>query len=290
MLAARDAKARIRSVRSIDQICRAMKTVASIRLRRAEHRLQSAEPYRRALAGAVGRLAGVAASTAGVHEPTRLAAGQHPFLQVRQTGRILVVLVTSDRGLCGGYNASAVRRALSLGGPEEVEAVAVGRRGQAQMARRGYRVVERLVPLGGEPETQALRRLADRVGQLYAAGAFRQVLVVFTRFLGGARSEVRADPLLPLAAEAVEEPDIILEPVLPALLPGLLGRWLRSELGGMILESVASEHAARVAAMTAATENAEEMMQDLTLAYNKARQAAITKELTEIVGAGEAAA
>jgi F-type H+-transporting ATPase subunit gamma len=284
MLTARDAKAKIRSVRSIDQICRAMKTVASIRLRRAENRLESARPYQRALAGLVARVAA--------------AAEAQLFLQPPEAGQTALVLITSDRGLCGGYNANAIRRALMVGGPKEVGVVAVGRRGQVQMARRGYEIVERLVPLGGEPEMQALRWLADRIGDLYAEGRFGEVVVVFSRFLGGTRYEVRADTLLPLrlrsgqalAPGEMEEPDIILEPPLAALLPGLLRRYVRSQLANMVLESSASEHAARVAAMAAATDNAEEMMRDLTLAYNKARQAGITKELTEIVAASEATA
>jgi F-type H+-transporting ATPase subunit gamma len=253
-----------------------MKTVASIRLRRAETRLEAARPYQRALAGLVARVTA--------------AGGGHPFLQTREKGPIGVVLITSDRGLCGGYNASAVRRALLLGGPGEVGVVAVGRRGQVQMAHRGYEIVERFVPLGGEPDMQAVRWLADRIGDLYAEGRFAKVVVVFSRFLGGVRYEVRADTLLPLAPGEAEETDIIFEPPLTALLPGVLRRCLRGQLAAMVLESSASEHAARVAAMAAATDNAEEMMRDLTLAYNKARQAGITKELTEIVGASEASA
>lgn len=319
MLTARDAKAKIRSVRSIDQICRAMKTVASVRLRRAEGRLESARPYQRALAGLVARVA------AASEEHPRQTFGGQTFPQPRDAGRtapsaslrVGLVLITSDRGLCGGYNANAVRRALLVGGPKEVGVIAVGRRGQVQMARRGYEIVERLVPLGGEPEAAALRWLADRIGDLYAEGRFGEVVVVFSRFLGGTRCEVRADRLLPLrlcsgqalALAEVEEParrrratreaagvaaaqpppDIILEPPLAALLPGLLRRYVRGQLAGMVWESSASEHAARVAAMAAATDNAEEMMRDLTLAYNKARQAGITKELTEIVAASEAA-
>jgi len=294
MLTARDAKAKIRSVRKIDQICRAMKTVASIRLRRAESRLASARAYQRALAGLVGRLPG--------------AAEGHPFLARREGGPIGLVLVTSDRGLCGGYNAGSIRLALQVGGPDRVRVVALGRRGQVQMARRGYPIMDRLVPLGSEPDVYAVRRLADRIGELYLEERFDQVTVVFSRFLGGTRSQVTAEALLPLAPARAAEPGAIaaagggglpgrspedpglqlLEPPLPHLLPGLVRRYLRGQLVGMVLEASASEHAARVAAMTAATDNAEEMTRDLTLAYNKARQAGITKELTEIVGASEA--
>jgi len=276
VISAKDAKNKIRTVRSIDQICRAMKTVASIRLRRAEQRLATARLYQRGIAGVVERVTAM--------------SQEHPFLQARPGRRIGLVLVTSDRGLCGGYNANAVRRALQVGGPERAAVVAVGRKGQLQMARRGYQIVDRLAPLGGEPDRSAVARLADRIGELYVKEQVDEVVAVYARFLGGTRAEMRADRLLPIAPEEGVAPDIICEPALPGLLKGVMARYLRSQLILMVEEASASEHAARVAAMTAATDNAEEMIRTLTLEYNKARQAGITKELTEIVGTSEATA
>ncbi len=276
MISAKDAKNKIRTVRSIDQICRAMKTVASIRLRRAEQRLAAARLYQRGIAGVVERVTAM--------------SQEHPFLQARPGRRIGLVLVTSDRGLCGGYNANAVRQALQVGGPEEATVIAVGRKGQLQMAGRGYRIVDRLAPLGGEPDRSAVARLADRIGELYVKEQVDEVVVVYARSLGGTRSEMRADRLLPIAPEEGVAPDIICEPALPGLLKGVMARYLRSQLMVMVEEASASEHAARVAAMTAATDNAEEMIRTLTMEYNKARQAGITRELTEIVGTSEATA
>ena len=281
MISAKDAKNKIRTVRNIEQICRAMKTVASIRLRRAEQRLATIRRYQRGLAELVQRL-------------TTLSQA-HPFLQspaeeTAEEKRVALVLVTSDRGLCGGYNANAVRQALQAGRPGEVAVIAVGRRGQQQMARRGHRIVDRLVPLGGEPDPHPIARLADRIGELYLSGEVDQVSAVYSGFLGGTRSEIRVEALLPVEVGEAVPLDIICEPPPPQLLRGVMTRYLRSRLMGNVQEASASEHAARVAAMTAATDNAEEMIRSLTLEYNKARQAAITKELTEIVGASEAAA
>ncbi len=287
MISAKDVKNKIRTVQSIEQICRAMKTVAAIRLRRAEQRLETMRLYAGAIQGLVERLAAV--------------TQDHPFLQPRDGKRKAMVLVTSDRGLCGGYNANAVRRALEEGGPEQVAVIAVGRRGVAQMQRRGYRIADRLVPLGGEPDPYQVMRLADRIGRLFSAGEVDEVSAVYTAFHGGTRSQMRREVLLPVTPRAAGADasrgllapgtgDVICEPPLPGLLEGVMTRYLRARLAAIVQEASASEHAARVAAMTAASDNAEEMIRSLTLAYNKARQAGITKELTEIVGASEATA
>jgi len=273
---AREIKSKIRAVRNIEQICRAMKTVASIRLRRMEGRLARARPYRRRVADLAGRLASVTEA--------------HPFLQERPVERTGLVVVTSDRGLCGGYNANAIRRALAEGEPADTAVAAVGRKGQAQMARRGYEIVDSVVPLGGEPAAQAIWQLADRLGERYVRGEFDRLVIVYAHFLGGTRSEVTPEVVVPVTPKEGALEDAIFEPEPPEMLPGLMLRYLRAQVLGAVMEASASEHAARLAAMTAATDNAEEMIRDLTLDYNKARQAGITKELTEIVGAAEATA
>lgn len=276
MIPARDIKNKIRTVRSIEQICRAMKTVASIRLRRMEGRLERARPYRRHLVDLAGRLASVTQA--------------HPFLEERPLGRTDMVVVTSDRGLCGGYNANAVRRAVQEGDPADTRVAAVGRRGHTHMARRGYEIVDGVSPLGGEPEAGAIWGLADRLGARYASGESDRLVIVYARFLGGMRSEMAAETVLPVPRREGMLEDTIFEPEPAEMLRGLMVRYLRAQVLGAVMDGSASEHAARVAAMTAATDNAEEMIRDLTLDYNKARQAGITKELTEIVGAAEATA
>lgn len=276
MRSTRDILRKIHTVQSIEQITRAMKTVASIRLRRAEQRLYRVRPYGEELRRLVLRIAAV--------------TQEHPYLQPRPVRRTAVVLVTSDRGLAGGYNITGVRQASQVGPPAEVGVVAVGRKGLGQMARRGYEVIDEIAPLGGEPNAQVVWRLADRLGGKYVSGEIDRVVMVYSRFLGGASYRVRSEVLLPVPAEEVEDSYTIFEPDPRRLLAGLMSRYLRTTLLSAVLEASTSEHAARVAAMTAATDNAEEMIQDLTMDYNKARQAGITKELTEIVSGAEATA
>ncbi|MCJ7822413.1 MAG: ATP synthase F1 subunit gamma [Armatimonadetes bacterium] len=276
MISQREIKNKIRTVRTIEQICRAMKTVASIRLRRAEERLERARRYNERLGELARRVASMTQA--------------HPFLQERPVERTVMVVVTSDRGLCGGYNANAMRRALAEGTPADTAAVAVGRRGQGQLARHGYEIVESMVPLGGEPEAQSIWGLADRLGAMYAEGKMDRLVLVYTRFLRGTRSKVTAETVLPVKSEVGALEEGIFEPAPEEILRGLMERYLRAQVLGAVMQASASEHAQRVAAMTAASDNAEEMIGDLTLQYNKARQASITKELTEIVGAAEATA
>ena len=276
MASTRDIRSKIRSVRNIDQICRAMKTVASIRLRRAEQRVAASRPYRQRMAELVRRVAAV--------------TQEHPFLQSREEERIALVLMTGDRGLCGGYNANAVRRAVQVGAPERTSVIALGRKGLGQMRSRGYPIVDQIVPLGGEPSISDTSRLAERIGQLFLAGEVGRVVLVHAVFGAAASAQVRAETVLPVTVEAAEGEDVIFEPAPRKLLSGVVWRYLRSQVIGAVLEASASEHAARVAAMTAATENAEEMIEELTLQYNKARQAGITAELTEIVSSAQATA
>ncbi len=276
MLSARDVQQKIRTVRNIQQICRAMKTVASIRLRKAEQRVAAARPYREEIATLATRLAAL--------------TQEHPFLQPRPVVSTGMVVVASDRGLAGGYNANVLRAALRTASPSAAQVIPVGRRAHAQLAHRGYRVLDGLVPLGGEPDLPAVWRLAGRLGELYVNGTFDQIVVVYTRFLGGTRSEVTSQVLLPILAPPDGAGDAIFEPAPADLLGGLMDRYLRSQVLGVILEASASEHGARVAAMTNASDNAEDMIHELTLAYNKARQASITRELAEIVSSSEATA
>jgi F-type H+-transporting ATPase subunit gamma len=285
-ISTRDVKQKIRTVRSIQQICRAMKTVASIRLRRAEERLNLARPYRQQVASLTQRVASV--------------TQEHPFLEVRPVERAALLVVTSDRGLAGGYNAGVVRAAMAAsasataaaeGRPaREVVVIPVGRKGQAQLGSRGYTLREGVVPLGGEPSIAAIWRLAGGVGDLYARREVDQVQLVYTRFLGGTRSQVTTEVVLPIRPSEAQAEDMLFEPDPQQLLVGLMDRYLRSQILGAVLEASASEHGARVAAMTNASENAEEMIETLTMAYNKARQSSITQELAEIVGTSEATA
>jgi len=267
----RDIRNKIRTVRNIEQICRAMKTVASIRLRRAEQRLHRARPYHEKLTALVGLVAAVN------HD--------HPFLQARPVEKTGLLLISSDRGLCGGYNAAVIRTAFAAAPPEGALAVAVGRRGLLHLRREGYEIADQLVPLGGEPSVAAVYALAERLGQRYLQGEIDRLIIASTHFRGGTRTEARADVVLPVEPQDIAIADVLFEPAPSRMLPGLMARYLQDQILEAALEASTSEHAARVAAMTAATDNAEEMIDRLTLDYNKARQAGITAELIEIVSA-----
>lgn len=271
MRSTRDIRNKIRTVRSIEQICRAMKTVASIRLRRAEQRLHRARPYHEKLTALVGLVAAVN------HD--------HPFLQARPVEKTGLLLISSDRGLCGGYNAAVIRTAFAAAPPEGALAVAVGRRGLLHLRREGYEIADQLVPLGGEPSVAAVYALAERLGQRYLQGEIDRLIIASTHFRGGTRTEARADVVLPVEPQDIAIADVLFEPAPSRMLPGLMARYLQDQILEAALEASTSEHAARVAAMTAATDNAEEMIDRLTLDYNKARQAGITAELIEIVSA-----
>ena len=275
MRSTRDIRNKIRTVRNIEQICRAMKTVASIRLRRAEQRLHQARPYHDKLTALVELVAAVN------HD--------HPFLQPRPVDKTALILITSDRGLCGGYNAAVIRTAFAAVPPEDTLAVAVGRRGLLHLRREGYEIADQLVPLGGEPSVAGVYALAERLGERYLRGEIDRLVVAYTRFLGGTRTQARVDTVLPVEPMEVPIADVIFEPPPEHMLPGLMARYLQDQILEAALEASASEHAARVAAMTAATDNAEEMIGRLTLDYNKARQAGITAELIEIVSAAGSA-
>lgn len=274
MASLRDIKGKIQTVRSIEQICRALKTVSSIRLRRAEQRLRRSGPYREGLARMVAQVAGL--------------TQEHRYLQPRPVERTAMVVVTSDRGLCGGYNAGVVRRALAQGTPQDTVAAPVGRKGLVALRRRGYRIVEQIALIGGAPETTRLQSLAARLARLYDGGEVDRVIVVYSRFLGGTRSEVTAETVIPVTPPEGEAGEAIFEPAAREMLPGLLSRYVQTQIMTAAIEASASEHAARVVAMTSATDNAEDMVRRLTLDYNKVRQASITQELTEIVAAAEA--
>lgn len=273
MSSIRDIRSKIKTVRNIEQICRAMKTVASIRLRRGEQRLERARPYHERLERLVEMVAAV--------------TQDHPFLREREVDTTAMVVVTSDRGLCGGYNAAAVRRALTVGPPENTQAIAIGRKGLVQLRRHGYDVVDQLVPLGGEPSVAAVYALAERLGERFVRGEIDRLVLVYSRFLSGTRSELRTDAILPVEPAPVAPADVIFEPAPQQMLQGLMRRYLQNEILSAVLEASASEHAARVVAMTAATDNAEDMIDRLTRDYNKARQAGITKELVELVSAAD---
>jgi len=277
MQSTRDIRRKIRSVANIQQITRAMKTVSSVKLRRAEGRIRAARPYAHQLAELVARMAG--------------GEVEHPYLVSRPHQRSGVVVISADKGLAGSFNVSVVREAVArLRALPQASAITIGRRGTDSLRRLGLPTEAALSPLGAEPASAQVAPIADLVGQLYREGRWDYVELVYTRFRGGTRVEVIRQQLLPVsrpeASGAVG--DYLYEPAPQELLGLLMPRYLRTLVYTAVLDSAASEHAARVVAMSLATDNAEKLIDSLTLQYNKSRQSTITRELIDIVGTAEA--
>ncbi len=294
MATPRQIRGRIRVAKNIQQITKAMKMVAAARLRRAQEAVGAAWPYAEKMREVMASLG--ASGGEGV---------QHPLLR-RAEGepqRIGVLLVTGDRGLCGAYNSSVIRRANDLVRPfgaERVKLVCVGKKGATFFRRRGYDIVaEHPVPATGISfgEAQALARTGR---DLFADGQIDALYLIYTQFFSAMSQRPQTLTILPIQPPTPEEgapenpqaqkpkADYIFEPGPEQILGSLLPRYVDTQVYQAIVESVASEHGARMTSMSSATDNAGKMISNLTLSLNRARQATITKEIAEIVGGAEA--
>jgi len=274
---------RIGTVRSTQQITRAMKMVAAARLRRAQDAAERARPYAEKL---TELLAAVVAGT-----DSEVVA--HPLLAQRGVGRVDLVVVTGDRGLCGGYNANLLRRAEAFLQEHASSAATlhvVGRKGSEHFRRRGRAPASQRTGMLTTPIAAMAGELAGELVERFAAGKTDAVFLLFARFRSAIAQIPTIVPLLPVAPPASEGAavDYIFEPERPALLGLLLPRYVATLVTQALLEAAASEHGARMTAMENATNNAADMIERLTLSMNRARQAGITKELMEIVSGAEA--
>lgn len=280
-----DLRRRIRSVRSTQQITKAMKMVAAAKLRRAQQRIINARPYAAALSAMLSSLS------------ARVTAFDHPLLQLRAERRVTLLAVTGDKGLCGAFNSNVLREThqlLTSGRWEQVELVIVGRKGPEFFRHRG------ITPTGVHPEmmravtAEAAFALARSLGERYAAAETDAVYVVYNQFRSAIAQHVAVERWLPVETTTLAAPtpdsQCLLEPSAASLLHQLLPRHLEFGLLRVLLDSAAAEHAARMTAMGAASKNAAEMIDRLTLTYNRVRQATITKELIEIVSGAQALA
>lgn len=241
MLSTRDIRRKIRTVKNIQQICKAMKTVSSVKLRKAEERYRQAQPYADALRRVVNQLGG--------------AALTHPLLEVREVRRTGVVAVSADKGLAGSYNANIIRQAVARArNAGEVAVVPIGRRVFDAYRRLGFTMEGSLWPIG-EPEFRSIAALADHIGDLYVQGAWDHVDLVYHRHGVG----VVTEQLLPIQppSELEGAAEFIFEPSPVMILEQLLPRYLRTLLFTAVLSASAAEHAARVAAMSLASDNAD---------------------------------
>jgi F-type H+-transporting ATPase subunit gamma len=272
---------RIITVRSTQKITKAMKMVAAAKLRRSQEAAERARPY-------AAKLAEMFAAVAAGVEPEA-----HPLLARREERRIDLVVLTSDRGLCGGYNANLLRHAevfMRERSSAESAVGVVGRKGLDYFRRRGRRVLFQRLGILTTPAAELASQVAAELTARFIGEETDAVYLVYSRFRSAISQVATVTPLLPVAAPSTEGPSVeyIFEPARPALLGRLLPRYVEALITQAVLEAVASEHGARMTAMDNATTNASEMIERLTLSMNRARQATITTELMEIVSGAEA--
>jgi F-type H+-transporting ATPase subunit gamma len=273
---------RIRTVKNIEKITNAMKMVAAARLKKAQAKAESARPYAQKMSEVMANLA---SSAGGI---------EHPLLESREERNVAFVVIGADRGLAGSYNVNVMHHALAAIGDrstENVKLVLVGRKAIGFFKRRAYKVAATLDVPGSEVTFNDVRRLTSQIRSMFESGEVDAVYLVYARFVTAMRQEPTTVRLLPMQRSVVAQAgpsEFEFEPEAEKLLGALLPRYVDTQVYQSLVEAHASEQGARMTAMSSATKNAGEMIDTLTLAYNKARQAAITKELTEIVGGAEA--
>jgi F-type H+-transporting ATPase subunit gamma len=288
----RDIRKRIRSVKSTQQITRAMKMVAAARLRRAQEAALASRPYAAKMAEILGAVA------------ARADLSAHPLFQPSPSRVVVVAVVTSDRGLCGGFNtnlAKAVARHVEelRARGSEVKLYPIGRKGRDYFRRRSYATIQERINVFTKIAYADARTLADEMAAFYLEGKAGEVVLAYNEFKSALAPRIVIDRLLPIATGDAAQPgtardpqpggiDYIYEPDPQTILAALVPFHLRTQLWRVLQESYAAELAARMAAMETATKNAGEMIDSLTLTMNKVRQAAITKELIEVVSGAAA--
>ena len=303
MATQKEVKNRISSVRNIHKITRAMEMVAAARLRRAEQRIDAMRPYAQAIRKMTREVADAAAGVS-----TRL-----PLLEEREAKRVTIALVTGDRGLAGGFNTQIVREGVRLrkefeGDGAEVGFAVVGRRGNSTMTFRGEDVRASYVGFTDRPGFTDAREISRDLVTAYRDEEVDRVEIVYNRYVSPLTQYVRRQTLLPVQeaevfgeglpdpeepadpelAEAHQKSDLIYEPDAEMLLPMLFEEYVDLSVYRALLESAASEHGARMTAMRNASENANTMIDDLTLEMNRVRQSEITQEILEVVAGAEA--
>jgi len=280
-----DFRRRIRSVKNTQQITRAMKFVAAARLRRAQENALAARPYARELAKMLRSIMG------RINEP------QHPLLATRAEERVLVVVLTGERGLAGAFNTNILKKANEVfraNKGKKLSVIPVGKKGRDSLKRAGFEFAAEYVNVLAKVDFSTAREIANLVTELYKKEEIDAVYIVFSEFKSVISSNLTVEKLLPVekmeAASGESQTDYIYEQPVEKLLDRLLPRYVETTILRAMLESSASEYAARMTAMESATKNAGEVIQGLTLHMNKVRQAAITREIIEIVSGASSTA
>jgi len=279
----RELRRRIRDVENVSRVTKAMQTIAASKLRRAQREVTAGRPYSERIRAVLANVAAQVRAVEGVRPP---------LLERRAAARTVMVLVTPDRGLCGALVANVLAAADEAIGRSEgpVRVLAVGRKGQSFVVR-GHGELEAALSVGDRPAFADTVAIAQAVMAGYEAGEVDRVLLAYARFVSAAVQRPVVRELLPVEPAELEpgrEVGYIYEPDAESVLAALLPRYVEMEVHQAVLEAAASEHAARMVAMRNATDNALELVEELTLEMNKARQAMITADLLDIVGGAAA--
>jgi len=288
MAAGKEIRGKIQSVENTKKITKAMEMVAASKMRKAQDRMRAARPYAEKVRNIAAKL--------GQANPEYV----HPFMRVNNEKAAGIIVVTTDKGLCGGMNTNVLRavtnklRELQNTGVE-AQAVAIGNKGLGFLNRVGAKVVAHATGLGDTPHLDKLIGPVKLLLDAYAEGKIRAVYLSYTKFINTMRQESVVEQLLPLSSEDIQSTDkkghgwdYVYEPDAQSVIDELLVRYVESLIYQAVAENMASEQSARMVAMKAATDNAGNVINELRLVYNKTRQAAITKELSEIVSGAAA--
>ncbi len=284
MTSLRDIKRRIRSVENTQQITKAMEMVSAAKLRRAQNVVTSGRPYDELLKGAISELA------------SSMESVPHPYFREREVENRALVVVTSDKGLCGAFNSNVVKRAEAfLADHEGCKLIIVGKKANDYFVRRRPDdIIHKVLGLGAKVNQAVARDVSRTLTDSFTSGEMDEIHLMYTHFISPMKREIITERFLPIEKiSAAEEPaaaraEFILEPGAEEMLAQLMPSYAVSRVYMMLADSFASEHAARMIAMGSATKNADEMINWLVLTRNRVRQATITKELAEIVGCTEA--
>ncbi|MBU3667386.1 MAG: F0F1 ATP synthase subunit gamma [Rhodocyclaceae bacterium] len=286
MPSGKEIRTKIKSVENTRKITKAMEMVAASKMRKAQERMLKARPYGE-------KIRRVAANLSHA-----LSEYRHPFLEKRdQIKKVGIILVTSDKGLCGGLNTNVLRQLVNKmreldGKNVKVQVTAIGSKGLAFLQRNGAEIVSDVVGMGDNPHIDSLIGPIKVQIDAFNAGEIDELHIAYTRFVNTMRQEPVVEQLLPLSGDAVGSAqtswDYVYEPDAKSVIDDLLVRYLEALVYQSVAENIASEQSARMVAMKAASDNAKNVIEELKLVYNKTRQAAITKELSEIVSGAAA--
>jgi len=288
MATLKDIRTRIKSVKSTQQVTKAMKMVAAAKLRRAQDSAIQSRPYAAKLGEMLGSLS------------AKVDTSLNPLLSSRdEVRKVLVVLVTSDRGLCGAFNTNIIKLAQKVVTGEygelhrngNVEMLCAGSKGFDFFRKRGYKIAKAYPGVFQSLDFNVAKEIAEFASEKYLSGEYDRVVMVYNEFKSVLAPTLKSETLLPISAEGSGESggsDYLYEPSPASIIDALVPKHLNTQVWRVMLESNAAEQASRMTAMDSATENAKELLRLLNISYNRARQAAITTELSEIVAGAEA--